>query len=261
METLEQKHSKIAELLKEKYGDDIEKQKDELELILGKGHRSIKALIAEQADKVLEEFHREEIEKTFKKIEETGALPVPIAEPVVGTGSLMLLESDKDIESFIEKMKRVERYAMKMLQSFPPEAFVIFNNIVCLRGGWVDKFITGLPLPIMIVNKKRSESKTDNGYKVIQYDADCVNLLSKMSVPIHSEESSEKEFYCIRKEGGKKIKLQPEQVNIRDVATAAERGLRKEAIKLLFGLRGLTANIAQKYGIKIDLIQNIKFEK
>ena len=259
METLEGKQARITGLLKKRF-EDPEKAKDELEAILGKGHRSIKELTEKQADVILEEFRREEMELKEKTIEgeiiskeeleeiKERSLPIPAEAP---SGRLAIIGSDKALENLTTAMKRVHQFALNTLKDFPPKAFVIFNDAVCLRGGWIDTFLTCLPLPIAIKNKHElEEKKTPNGYHVYRFEADAENTLTGMSVPIYSEESSEKPFYCYRGKGKDRHKLPPDQVNLRDVRVAAQRGLRKEVVKCFFGLRSLTVEEAKEKGIK-----------
>lgn len=255
MEALEQKQAKITELLKEKH-ENPEKAKDEIERILGKGHRSIKELTDEQADKVLEELYganTREIkdEKELKKIKES-ALPIPLGVP---SGPLATLADDRAFNTLTKVMEKVHNFALNTLKSYPSSAFVLFGDAVCLRGAWIDKFLTSLPLPIEVRNKHElPQDKTPNGYPVFRFEADAVNTLTGMSMPVYSEESSEKDFYTTRYvgrgENRKRIKLAPDQVNLRDVRMAAYRGIRKEIIKAMFGLRSLTIQEAKEKGIK-----------
>jgi len=266
METLGEKQARITGLLKKRF-EDPEKAKDELEAILGKGHRSIKELTNDQANKVLEEFRREEIEmgervkKDKKELEEIekSALPIPIGAP---SGPLAIAD-ERMIPVLIAIMARAEEFALKKLQSFPSKAFVAFGDNVCLKGPFIDRFLSSLPLPIRITNVHPVKIEdTPNGYKVFAYEAEAVNTLTGMTISIYSEESSEKGFYTARYKGQgedrEKTKLPPDQVNIRDVRMAAYRGLRKEATKMFFGLRGLTLEEAREKGLKITNIVQFK---
>lgn len=267
METLEQKQVKIAQLLKKGF-EDPEKAKDEIEKILGKGHRSIKELTDEQANTVLEEWRREAVEteerakKDKKELEETekSLLPVSLGTP---TGPLAIAD-ERMLPVLVAIMARAEEFALKRLQSFPSDAFVAFGDNVCLKGPFIDRFLAALPLPIKITSPHQVKMEdTPNGYKVFAYEAEAINTLTGMTIPILSEESSEKGFYCTRYKKNEKnesirIKLEPDQVNVRDVRMAAYRGLRKEAVKMFFGLRGLTLKEAKEKGLKITNIVQFK---
>ena len=174
-------------------------------------------------------------------------MPVPAGKP---SGPLAL-----GIDKTVAVMDRISIIAEQLLNKMSSNDFVIFGNNVCLNGRGTDKFIAGLPLPLEIRNVvELSIDKTPNGYNIYRYSADAVNSLTQMSIPVYSEESAEKDIYCKRKE----TKLKPEQVNNRDVRMAAFRGLRKEAIKMFFGLRGLDVEKARE--LKID-ISKIKVAK
>ena len=151
--------------------------------------------------------------------------------------------------------KYAERGVAVIAQRFP-DNFVIFpGGGIGLSGRAADLLAASLPLPLKIANVISETSKTPNGYLVYTFMADCENTLTGMVMPIMSEESSEKDFWC--KRAGGRV-LRPEEVNLRDVRMAAHRGLRKEAIKLFFGVRGLDEKEAKRLGLPTEKFRDTR---
>jgi hypothetical protein len=263
----------ISQRLLTKANDDVERAKDLLEQVAGKGKRSVKDLDLDTASRVLvalkidEEVEKEEVkdivqenkeEIVEKKTEvEEDLLPVPFGTP---HGPLAIIP-EKAVDKAMAVMEKINNLAIAKLKSMPVSDFVIFGDIVCLRGPGIDKFLTNLFLPVELKNvKELPQEKTPNGYPVFRFQAEAVNIITGMVLPIYSEESSEKKFYCIRKKDGQPYKLPPEQVNLRDVRVAGHRGLRKELVKCFFGLRGMTIEEAEARGIDTKSIYRVPFK-
>lgn len=257
----------IAVILTKQNNGDKEKAKDLLEKVAGKGQRSIRALDLDKASRVLNYLQMESskippnTEKEVVEPEEVkqDLLPVPFGSP---QGPLAVI-SEKFVDKAIAVMEKVNNFAVAKLKQIKPKDFVIFGDAVCLRGAGIDKFLTGLFLPVELKNvKELPQEKTPNGYPVFRFQGEAVNIITGMTLPIYSEESSEKKFYCYRKtKDGKRYKLPPDQVNLRDVRVAAHRGLRKELVKCFFGLRGMSIEEAESRGIDTKSIFRVPFKE
>lgn len=188
-------------------------------------------------------------------VNEESLLPVPVSP----AGPLALAQ-DGVIERVIQAMAKIKAFSDAKLRAINPKKMRFFGDTVCLCGSAIDEFIAGMPLPLELKNVTELPSeKTPTGYSVFRFQGTATNTLTGMAIPVYSEESSEKGFYCTRYVNSKKTKLPPDQVNVRDVRMAAHRGLRKEMIKAFFGLRGLTREEARTIGIKVDLITKVPF--
>lgn len=205
----------------------------------------------EEPPKPKEEEKEEEKPVTGEIVEKGDMLPVPTEKP---TGALAVVD-EESMGKVMALMEKVHELAMARIKKFPPEYFVIFGDNVCLVGKGIDKFLAGLPLPIELRNTQEMPVEEDKaGYPIYRFRADAVNVWTGMSIPVYSEERSNKGFYTARKGG----KLAPDQVNLRDVRVASFRGLRKEAVKLFFGMRGLSKKEAGEMGIPTGKIKVAK---
>jgi len=253
----------IAEILMKQANGDKEKAKELLEEIAGKGQTSIKALDLDLASRILELLKTENKSETKQneEIEEDNKdlLPVPFGSP---QGPLAVI-TDKYVDKAIAIMEKVNNFAIAKLKQINPKDFVIFGDVVCLRGSGIDKFLTGLFLPVELTNvKELPQEKTPNGYPIFRFQGEATNTITGMTIPIYSEESSEKKFYCYRRsKQGKRYKLPPDQVNLRDVRVACHRGLRKEVVKCFFGLRGMSIEEAESRGIDTKCIYRVPFKE
>ena len=245
-EQLAKIRKEIGEILMKESNGDKEKAKGLLEKIAGKGRRTLKALDLDTASRVLEGLKREELPEQEKREEDY--LPIPYGS---ATGPLAIASPDH-VNKIAEIMKRIDDFAIAQVKKIKPGELVIFGDTVCLRGKAIDRFLAALVLPLDMTDveelptRHTPKDEFGNEYPVYRFQAKVTNKLTKMSLIIYSEESSGKGFYCKRK-GGRK--LPPSQVNLRDVRVAAHRGLRKEAVKCFFGLRGLTIEEAENIGI------------
>ena len=264
-ELIEMKKQISEKLLKRENGD-VEKAKDLLEKIAGKGKRSVRDLDLDTASRILvvlkidEETNEEEVEKEAEAEEvRQDLLPVPFGTP----GGPLAVITEKFVDRAVAVMGKVNVLAVAKLKEMRSTDFVIFGNVVCLRGGGIDKFLTGLFLPVQLKNvKELPQDKTPNGYPIYRFQGEAVNIITGMTLPIYSEESSEKKFYCQRRtKDGKPYKLPPDQVNLRDVRVAGHRGLRKELVKCFFGLRGMTIEEAESRGIDTKSIFRVPFKR
>jgi hypothetical protein len=264
----------ISEMLLKRENGDVEKAKDLLEKIAGKGKRSVRDLDLDTASRVLVVLkldeggsdrnpkEREEKEKELEKVEaeevEQDLLPVPFG---TAHGPLAVI-TEKFVDRAVAVMDKVNTLAVAKLKQMRPTDFVIFGDVVCLRGGGIDKFLTGLFLPVELKNvKELPQEKTPNGYPVFRFQGEAVSIITGMTLPIYSEESSEKKFYCQRRtKDGKPYKLPPDQVNLRDVRVAGHRGLRKELVKCFFGLRGMSIEEAESRGVDTKSIFRVPFK-
>lgn len=197
--------------------------------------------------------------------EENGAELLPV--PVTTSAGPLALTSEESVDKLIGIMRKINRFADQKLKELRPDDFVIFGDTVCLRGAGIDKFISGLPLPLELKNVKELPVRHNGeGYPSYSYEAVAVNTLTGMAMPVYSEENSAKPFYCTRWEKTadgqrRKTKLPPDQVNLRDVRMSAHRGLRKEMVKLFFGLRGLKKAEAIEKGLLVDKILVVPFKE
>lgn len=180
----------------------------------------------------------------------------------IPSAALAILDSDKNFEDFMKTMEKVQICVERTLASYPPSAFLILDDdTVCLRRRWINRFLSSIPLPLKIINIRPVKvDNTANGYRVFAYMADVVNDLTGLSIAIYNEESSDKDFYSTKEIEGKRIKLYPEQVNLRDVREAAYVGLKKEVLRVFFGLRNLSIKEAEDIGIKTKNIFRVPLE-
>ena len=217
-----------------------------------------KPVLEKEVEELAEKESDNGIEEHKELVTRNEVMPVPVGSPQ----GILAIGRPEDIDKMMVFLDKIKQITIQVLKQLPARYFVKFGTSICLLGKGIDKFISGMPLPVDIVETKEMPKEfTPNGYPVAKFQAKAVNKITGMGIPIYAEISSEKPFWSTRWIAGKKTKLKPEDINFRDVRMACHRELRKEMVKAFFGLRGLDEQDAREIGLNPDKIYKVPMKE
>ena len=179
--------------------------------------------------------------KEIKKKEKAEVIP---PSPPLITSEDNLLEIVKVAEQRLEAFKKLKYFALKITD---PQDWVDFEGNPYLQASGAEKVARLFGISWKLDDYPQVEKKPNGHYRVITKGT---FWWQGSTIEVIGIRESDDPFFATRYREGQKIELPPDEVDLANVIRASESNCIEHGVMRMLGLRNLSWEELEKYGIK-----------